>query len=146
MIYIILALISGAMVILSMVINSKLASKIGVFQGTFVNYIVGVIFVSIILIFSGNLSKISTEVMKNVPLWAYLGGSVGVAIVIISNIVIPKIPAIYSTLLIFLGQLFMGMGIDYFSGKLISKGKIIGGLFIILGLVYNLNVDKKEIA
>ncbi|MCF6460423.1 MULTISPECIES: DMT family transporter [unclassified Clostridium] len=144
MLYVVLALISGCLVILSMVINSHLAKKIGVFQGTFVNYLVGLLFISMILIFKNEFSNLSFNRLSPIPFWAYLGGLIGVSVVAISNIIIPKIPTIYSTLLIFLGQLFTGIGIDYFRGSLISKGKIIGGLFIIAGLIYNFNVDKQD--
>ncbi|MCY6957160.1 DMT family transporter [Clostridium brassicae] len=144
MLYVVLALISGCLVILSMVINSHLAKKIGIFQGTFVNYLVGLLFISIILILKNEFRNLSFNILSYIPFWAYLGGLIGVSVVAISNIIIPKIPTIYSTLLIFLGQLFTGIAIDYCRGNLISKGKIIGGLFIIAGLIYNFNIDKQE--
>jgi transporter family-2 protein len=62
-----------------------------------------------------------------------------------SNIVIPKIPTIYSTLLIFIGQIFTGIIIDYFRAGFVSKGKVIGGVLILVGILYNSNVDKKEL-
>ena len=62
-----------------------------------------------------------------------------------SNIIIPKIPIIYTSLLIFVGQLFTGILIDYLRIGFVSKGKIIGGILILLGLIYNSNVDKKEL-
>lgn len=37
------------------------------------------------------------------------------------------------------------MIIDYFNLNLISNGKIIGGLLVILGLAYNLIIDKKQL-
>ncbi|MFD3158048.1 DMT family transporter [Haloimpatiens sp. FM7330] len=145
MIYIVLAFITGSMVILSMIINSHLAQKIGVFQGTFVNYVVGLMFTIVVLLFKNSFTNISFDKFGQVPFWAYLGGAVGVSIVVISNIVIPKIPAIYSTLLIFIGQLFTGIVIDYFTSDLVSKGKVIGGLLIVSGLMYNLNIDRKKL-
>lgn len=81
--------------------------------------------------------------MKSVPFWAFLGGLLGVIVVSISNLVTPKISSFYLTLIIFVGQLFTGIIFDYFSQGLISIGKIIGGLLVILGLSYNLIVDKK---
>ncbi|MBU3112444.1 DMT family transporter [Clostridium lacusfryxellense] len=81
---------------------------------------------------------------SKLPLWIFLGGVLGVIVVSSSSIVIPKIPTIYTTLLIFIGQLFTGIIIDYFRDGFISKGKIIGGLLILLGIIYNSNVDKKE--
>ena len=50
MINIIIAFITGALVILSMVINSSLGKKIGVLQGTFINYIVGLIGIVVVLL------------------------------------------------------------------------------------------------
>ena len=73
-------------------------------------------------------------------------GVIGLSIVAISNILIPKIPTIYTTLLIFVGQLFTGIVIDFFTGSYISTGKFIGGILICGGLFYNLMIDKRELA
>lgn len=145
MLHIILAFIAGCLVLLSMIINSHLAKRIGVFQGTLVNYIVGLLFTILVLLFRNNAINLSFNSLSKIPFWAYLGGLIGVMVVAISNIVIPKIPTIYSTLLIFIGQLFTGIIIDYFTGNLISKGKIIGGFLVIAGLTYNFNIDKKHL-
>jgi len=146
MLYIFLAFISGFLVIISMIINSHLAKKIGVFQGTFINYVMGVIFTAIILLLSGDLFDTTFASLTDIPFWALLGGVIGVAVVSISNVIVPKIPVIYTTLLIFAGQLIVGILLDYFYGSSISKGKLIGGAFIIAGLVYNFIIDKKHLA
>lgn len=145
MLYIILATLSGCFVILSMVINSYLAKKIGVFQGTLVNYIVGLLGTILLIAIARNFVNLQFSSFTKIPLWAILGGLLGVMVVASSNIVIPKIPTIYTTLLVFIGQLFTGILIDYFRVGFVSKGKIIGGLLIILGLMYNSNVDKNEV-
>lgn len=145
MLYIILAVLCGCITILSMIINSHLSKKIGVFQGAFINYIVGLFSTILLLTIVKNPVDLSFSSFTGIPLWALLGGLLGVMVVSASNIVIPKIPTIYTTLLIFIGQLFTGILIDYFRVGFVSKGKIIGGLFILIGLIYNSNVDKKEI-
>jgi transporter family-2 protein len=127
-----------------MIINSHLAKKIGVFQGTFINYVMGLLFTVVVLLVRNNSIDVSFQLLYEIPFWAYLGGLIGVVVVAVSNIIIPQIPTIYTTLLIFSGQLFTGIIIDYFAGGLISKGKIIGGVLIIAGLTYNFNVDKKH--
>lgn len=137
--YIIIALMTGSLVILSMILNSRVADEIGLFQGVFINYGLGVVASAIILLF--NLNTINAP--ASVPLWAYLGGAIGVTIVSVSNIIIPKIPTIYTTLLIFLGQLFTGMVIDLLMNIEVSRGKVIGGGLICIGLFYNLIIDKK---
>lgn len=138
--YIIIALMTGSLVILSMIMNSRVGDEIGLFQGVFVNYALGLVVSAVILSFNLNTINLS----GNVPLWAYLGGVIGVVIVAISNVIIPKIPTIYTTLLIFIGQLFTGMVIDLLTKVDISKGKIIGGILICAGLFYNLMIDKKS--
>lgn len=144
MIYIIIAFLTGGLVILSMIVNSNLAKRVGTFQGTFINYTVGILFTAIILLFNKNSLNISIDSLTSIPFWAYLGGAIGVMVVAMSNIIIPKIPTIYSTLLIFMGQLFTGIVIDSMAGSFVSKGKIIGGLLIVAGLVYNFNLDKRN--
>jgi len=145
MLYIILAIICGCITIISMIVNSHLAKKIGVLQGTLVNYVMGLLGTTILIVIVNNSVNISFGNYTTIPLWAFLGGLIGILVVSGSNIVIPKIPTIYTTLLIFIGQLSTGILIDYFRMGFISKGKIIGGSLILLGLIYNSNVDKKEL-
>lgn len=139
--YITIALMTGSLVIISMIMNSRVGDEIGLFQGVFINYVLGTVVSILILLF--NLKTIT--VASNIPWWAYLGGVLGVVIVSISNVIIPKIPTIYTTLLIFIGQLFTGMMIDLLTHVDVSKGKVIGGLLICIGLFYNLIVDKKQL-
>lgn len=145
MIYIILAVLCGCFTIISMIINSHLAKKIGVLKGTLINYIVGLLSTIILMIIVKSSMKLSYSIFTKIPWWALLGGIIGVVVVASSNIVLPKIPTIYTTLLIFIGQLFTGILIDYFRVGFVSQGKIIGGLLILLGLLYNSNVEKKEL-
>tara|TARA_B100000965_G_C19369774_1_gene659787 strand:+ start:369 stop:785 length:417 start_codon:yes stop_codon:yes gene_type:complete len=129
-----------------MIINSKLAEKIGMLQGILMNYLVGLLFSIIFMLVNFNSMNFSTEIFSLIPFWAYLGGVIGIIGIAINNAVLPKIGAIYATLLIFIGQLFMGITIDFFIGNSISKGKIIGGLLILGGMVYNSYIDKKQFA
>jgi transporter family-2 protein len=146
MIYIILAALCGCFIIVSMIINSHLSKKIGVFQGTLVNYIVGLLSTILLIIIARNFINLSLGNYEVIPVWALSGGLIGVIVVASSNIVIPKIPTIYTTLLIFIGQLFTGILIDYLRAGFISRGKIIGGVLILIGIIYNSNVDKKKLA
>ncbi|HHX59512.1 MAG TPA: DMT family transporter [Epulopiscium sp.] len=141
MMYITIALMTGSLVIISMIMNSRVGDEIGLFQGVFINYVLGTVVSILILLF--NIKTIT--IASNIPWWAYLGGVLGVVIVSISNVIIPKIPTIYTTLLIFIGQLFTGMMIDLLTHVDVSKGKVIGGLLICIGLFYNLIVDKKQL-
>lgn len=140
---IILSILAGASTVIARNINSSLAEKIGLVQGTFYNYVTGLAGGILVFLISKEFMNFSTDTLKSVPFWAYLGGLVGVLVVSSSNIVTPKVPAFYLTLLMFIGQLFSGMAVDYFKDGLLSKGKLIGGILILIGLTYNLFVDKK---
>ena len=59
------------------------------------------------------------------------------------NYITPKVSSFSLSLLVFIGQLSIGIIIDYFSNNTISIGKILGGLLILLGLSYNIFIDKK---
>lgn len=146
MIYIILAMIGGGLTIISMIINAGLAKEIGVLRGTLINYIVGLLVILIIMVFAKSTYNFNIDNFSNIPFYAFLGGLIGVIVVSASNVVIPKIPTMYTTLLIFIGQIFTGIIIDYLQLSSISKGKIIGGLLILLGMLYNSNVDKKQLS
>lgn len=139
-----LAILAGVSVVVSRTINAKLASIIGIFQGTIFNYIVGLIFTFLFLLFSSEKISISHMSLSSVPWWAYLGGVVGVIVVVLSNYITPKTSALYQTILVFIAQLFVGMMIDYFTLNIFSPGKVIGGLLVFTGLTYNLFLDSKD--
>lgn len=141
---IILSILAGASTVIARNINSSLAEKIGLVQGTFYNYVTGLAGGILVFLISREFMNFSYDTVKSVPFWAYLGGLLGVMVVSSSNIVTPKVPAFYLTLLMFIGQLFSGIVVDYFNEGILSKGKLIGGILILAGLTYNLFVDKKN--
>ncbi|ERI91080.1 hypothetical protein HMPREF1982_03445 [Clostridiales bacterium oral taxon 876 str. F0540] len=138
-----LAILAGVCIVISRTINARLAGIIGIFQGTVFNYIVGLIFSIVFMLFSSERTSIYHINLSSVPWWAYLGGIVGVLVVVLSSYITPKISAFYLTLLIFIAQLFVGMIIDYITLNMLSPGKIIGGLIVFAGLAYNLVLDNK---
>ncbi len=145
MLYIVISILAGVSVVVSRIINSNLAKEIGIFQSTFFNYIVGLFFSVIFFILSREKINLSGLKSGDVPFWAYLGGVAGVLLIVLSNYITPRISSFYLTLLIFVGQLFTGIIIDYFVKGNISSGKLIGGLLVLAGLIYNLVIDKKSL-
>ncbi len=141
--YSILSIIAGATVVLGRILNAKLAEKIGTVQATVINYVVGIFF-SIIFLVLLNRGLSFTAPSHSIPLWAYFGGVLGVAIIMISNYTTPRVPAFYLTLLVFLGQLAVGILIDWLVSKDFSPYKLVGSLFVVAGFTYNLLLDKKK--
>ncbi len=139
-----LSILAGVSIVLARIINANLAKVIGLFQGAFYNYIVG-LFVSLLLLFLRKESlNITDATFDSIPRWAYLGGFIGVLVVVLSSFLTHKISVFYLTLLIFIGQLFVGTIIDYFTFNQLSIGKIIGGILVLSGLTYNLVLDQKK--
>lgn len=143
MIYILMALIAGGLIVFTRVTNSNLAEKIGTFNGTFFNYFVGLIFAFVYLGISGAFQENGKLVFSSLPWWAWLGGLTGVLVMVLTNYITPKISSFVQTLLVFIGQLFAGIVIDFFTTGTISFGKVIGGALVLAGLIYNTNVDRE---
>lgn len=140
-----LALIAGALIIICISINGQLANKVGLIQAGMTNFFVGlissIVYVFIVSGFSfGNLSIFE----KNIPVYYFLGGLIGSLIMVLNSLVIRKLSAVYVTILVFLGQLATGMVIDYSKFRMLSMGKIIGGILIIVGLYCYIKGDRKQ--
>lgn len=144
MLMILLAVLGGVLTTLSMVVSSTLGKKIGLIQSTIIHYIGGLIGGIFILIGLGSKIVPSITDMSKMPLYIFLGGLIGVIVVYISNIVIPKIPVVYSTLLMFSGQMLCAIIIDAIVMGDFSWIKLLGAIIVVLGVLYNSRVDAKE--
>jgi len=139
--YLALAFIAGAMVMLAGVLNAQLASRIGLFRGTSVNYIMGLLTLVIIsLLLKSGVDNYRTIGEIN-PVFLLGGGFLGVIATTGMNFVLPKIPTVYSSLLIFSGQVAAGLIIDFFLFGVFSTAKVIGAVLILMGLAAKSYVD-----
>lgn len=140
--YILLALIIGFIVVIATILNGKIAQKIGIVNDVFINFFVGLLSsILLMLLFKNNIFEISD--LLSIPSYYYLGGLIGLIVICLSNIIVPKIQAAYLVILAFIGQILTSALIDYLFFDLFSKGKIVGGLLILIGLAYNIGIDKK---
>ena len=142
MLVILLAVLGGVLT-LSMVVSSSLGKKIGLIQSTIIHYIGGLIGGIFILIGMGSVSVPSIIDMSRMPLYIFLGGIMGVMVVYASNVVIPKIPVVYS-ILMFSGQMLCAIVIDAIVMGDFSWKKLLGAIIVILGIFYNSKIDEKE--
>lgn len=140
MFYIILAALAGVTIVVSRILNANLAKELGELQSTFYNFLTGLIFSIIILLFCNE--TFNANEFNLIPFYAYIGGFIGIVSITLSNKIAPKISAFYMTLLIFIGQLLIGIIIDNFIFNEFSLGKILGGILVVIGLSYNLMLDK----
>lgn len=143
MIYSLLALISGATVATSILLNARLAAVKGLYKGVFVNYMMGVL-ISVPLAIVINGFKLPVFDFDLALLVALSGGAIGYVVVMLNSHITPKIGILYVTILLFVGQLGTGIVIDAIREGSVSVGKTAGGLLIIAGLAYLLILEKDK--
>lgn len=130
----VLALVSGFIAVISKMINFKLSERIGLLNGTLVNYLVAsVISILVVLVIRSN-NIFSLSIIKSAPTWVYLGGVFGLAALVLTIISLPKIPVTYSTILILIGQLATGFVIDIIISGNFSCVKFFGVVLVTLGI------------
>lgn len=136
------ATLAGVMVVLSMVMNSQLARGVGIFQGVFINFAAGLL-TALPVYFLCDYFGLETLTGNSfsAPWNAFLGAFFAIAIVAACNVVIPKIPVVYSAVLIFLGQIVTGLVIDALVAGHFDAHKAIGALLITAGLLLNAKID-----
>ena len=142
MIYILFAILCGVSNVLSRSVNFVLSEKIGMYQSTLFNYILGLSGSFLLLLISGETFKLLTPSSYSAPWFVYAGGLLGVVVVTMLSFLSSKVSSFYLTLLLFVGQLFTGIIIDALSTGKISFYQVIGGVLVVLGLTYNLYIDK----
>ena len=71
------------------------------------------------------------------------GGTLAIVVVVSTNLVIPRIPAVYSALLLSCGQILTSIVIDTFLYDLFSPSLLIGSLVMLAGIGLNFSADRK---
>ena len=133
---------AGVCIVLARTLNAKLADSTSVPISTFYNYFIGLI-VSVPAFLILGRNEI-TEFAISPHWYIYLGGVLGVCVVLTSSITALKISAFYLTLLIFVGQVFSGILIDAVIAQEIALRNLIGGLLVAVGLGVNLLMDRES--
>lgn len=143
MLYMFLSFITGITIVINMMLNGKLAQREGMINGVIINYLSAVIS-SILLCVIMVKSIPSYSVIGDVPLLYFLGGFIGVLTTYIFNLVVTKVPAVYVVILRFIGQMLTSAIIDYIYLNIFSRGKIVGGVLFLIGLIINARIDNKS--
>ncbi|NAW87075.1 DMT family transporter [Photobacterium halotolerans] len=104
--FIFLAVLNGICISLSRILNGRLSLSRTALLSSYWNHLIGFIFLSLlVLLVHGN----SFALPQNVPFSAYAGGAIGVLFVAINSLVLPKIGAMRTSLLVISGQMLVGV-------------------------------------
>ena len=140
--YLLPAFLTGILVLLTMILNSRIAICRGTFYATRANYLTGLATITLIcLVTRYEFQPLTTSFNGIHPIHWLGGGVTGVLVVAGIGYVVPKIPTLYSTILMFLGQIMTSLIIDYFFTHFFSRRMIAGSILVFLGFVMNLWID-----
>lgn len=84
------------------------------------------------------------EQIFNGQIWMFAGEFLGILILSMCNYAIPRMTAVYATLFIMLGQLVTGNIMEYIMTGSISMKKILGCIFILTGVMYDVAMKKMK--
>lgn len=135
-----ISVFAGAMLVVQRMVNARLSDQIGALRGSLVNHITGLP-VTILLLFTIG-GGISAGLVPDGRIWIYLGGTLGVTVVMLSNLLTPRLPAFTFTVMTFLGQIFSGTAIDLLFGKEVSTRSLLGGMIIAVGVAANMAAER----
>ena len=135
---VIVCLFTGVTVVTGRSINSRLSNETGALVGSFYNHVTGL---PICIVLSLLLPTTQTITLSTVKPWMFLGGTMGVLVVTLYNITVPKVSAFRLTLLAFIGQVFSGIVIDVAYGKTISPKLFWGSVLISMGLLLSMTLE-----
>ena len=133
---------AGVCNVLSRSVNAVLANEIGALQGSLINHIAGLPVCVVVLFLLGRNELNTAFTFHGSTPWIYIGGAFGVIAVLLYNIVVPKVPAFYVTLLAFIGQVFAGLLIDVMMNNGYSKRTMIGGVLVSVGVGINMILEQ----
>lgn len=139
---ILLSVAAGVSSVLSRSVNAVLANEIGALQGSLINHIAGLPVCVVVLFLLGRNELTAEFAFHGSTPWIYIGGAFGVIAVLLYNIVVPKVPAFYVTLLAFIGQVFAGLVIDVMMNNGYSKRTMIGGVLVSVGVGINMILEQ----
>ena len=138
--YIAMGIGAGVLTMLQMTYNSSFAAAKGAIFSARQNALSGVL--GTILYAFILMPQATLEGFRKLPgislVTICLGGVLAIVVVTSSNLVIPRIPAIYSSLLMSAGQVLSSLILDDFAWSL-----LIGALVILVGMALNFISDWK---
>lgn len=135
--------LAGVGLVVSRMISAALASSTNAVGSSLINHVVGFpLAVLLLLVLGGSELAELPGSLSTAPAWAYLGGIAGMLIIVITNVVLPKVSAFQVSLLLFVGQVFSGAAVDLLMGEGFSARTFFGGVLIAAGVLANTVLEK----
>ena len=134
---------SGVTGVTSRLANAQLSARTSAIGGSFVNHWTGLVG-SVLLMLVVEPDILGCLQVTGVPAWVYVGGALGVLMVMLWNVAALKVPAFQLTMLSFAGQVFTGLVLDWILGQGFSQEIFVGGAFVIAGVAVNMLSERER--
>ncbi len=144
MIPVVFGILAGASIVGGRMINARLSASIGPYRSGFYNYVTGLSLSLLLLLLSGEAFPALALPQTLRQYTMFTGGLIGVAVVILSNVITPRMSAFLLTLILFISQLVCGMLLDTLMDIPVSPGKFVGGILVLAGVLYNQSLDRAK--
>ena len=138
---VILGVLIGAGLACQTAVNSRLRTFLGSpFLASTVSFVVGTLFLLVLLIAGGETPWISEEVFRHEPTWVWIGGLLGATGLTINILLFPRLGSVQTAVMPLVGQMVMGMLIDHFgwlkaSRHVFNHWRMLGTVLMLIGIV-----------
>lgn len=138
---IILGFLAGVGLPIQTSVNTRLRKKVGSpYNASLVSFVVALLFLSALLLITGQGLHIPLAQLLNEPAWIWIGGICGLVFLTGNILLFSKLGGVQTGVLPVLGQILMGLIIDnfglFYSQKTpLSVFRIAGAVMVILGVV-----------
>ncbi len=126
------AALSGAGVVVGRMLNAQAGARIGLGRSTFNNYWVGLVVCALAMLLAGERFALPEG---GANLFMYMGGALGVGVVMLSSVVALKISTLRLTLVAFVSQMATALALDAVVSGAFSLPRAAGSLLVLLGLM-----------
>ena len=138
---IILGFLAGVGLPIQTSVNTRLRKKVcSPYNASLVSFVVALLFLSALLLITGQGLHIPLAQLLNEPAWIWIGGICGLVFLTGNILLFSKLGGVQTVVLPVLGQILMGLIIDnfglFYSQKTpLSVFRIAGAVMVILGVV-----------
>ena len=141
---VVFALLSGLTIVFARTLNGQLTQRQGAMRSTVMNYITGLGTSILVMLFLGMKEPMWTSPALSGNWFMYLGGTLGVCLIMLLNVTVPKVPAFAFTLLQFLGQMVTSLALDAMLTGAFSVRNLLGGILVWIGLALDVWMRKRR--
>jgi len=134
----------GVLIVFSAITNGQLAQEVGIPKGIQMNFFFGSLS-AFVLTLAFEVQSVRAVSFTTLPIIFLCGSFFAMGVLFFMNTIVPKISAFYIVLLPFVGQMLVSGCIDYFYLNILSRGKIIGAILILIGIMCNAILERASV-